>query len=90
MTEEIEEMRRQVQAHDTAMERERGLSSAMMSALGTLPFHCNPDGTLPAFAPSGGTLRALDRRGLAHVLDGVGGQKRWSRTLLGESVWANR
>ena len=65
------------------------LSTTMLGALGSLPVRLTTNnGTtyyLPAFAPSGATLAALQKRGLAEC-DG----RVWTRTPLGESTWEHR
>jgi hypothetical protein len=62
----------------------------MMRALGSLPITLKTYDNghthhLPAFAPSGATLQALERRGLA-TCDG----RQWKRTPLGQQVWEAR
>jgi hypothetical protein len=66
------------------------LSSAMMSALGSMPITLThgpgvPNGCLPIGAPRGGTVKSLRDRGL---IERSGNQ--WVRTALGEAVWSHR
>lgn len=66
------------------------LSGSMMSALGSMPITLRSYDNgqtyhLPVGSPSGGTLQALERRGLAESDD-----RTWSRTPLGEATWEAR
>lgn len=66
------------------------LTSTMMRALGAMPVQCVQHGffwCLPPFGPSGGTISALERRGLVYH---NAHDHRWQRTALGESVWEHR
>jgi hypothetical protein len=68
-----------------------GLSPAMRSALGSMPIRLRQYVTegqwgLPFGAPSGGTLKALERRGLIEYDES---SHQWRRTVFGESVWGH-
>lgn len=55
------------------------LSPAMRAALQAMPITPGEDGCLPPSAPHAGTLHALERRGLARNLPGIG----WVTTATG-------
>jgi hypothetical protein len=70
--------------------REKPLTSAMLSALGSMPITLRTYDNghtyhLPFSAPHAGTLNALQRRGLVDC-DG----RQWHRTPLGHAVWEAR